>query len=129
MSDNSIRTADKTTYSPTSAEGITLTPRADVLEKDEEYLVLLDMPGVKPEDVDVRFEQGELVVVGRRHPSFADKQCLGREPETASYHRGFRLSENVAADQIHAELRDGVLMLHLPKAEKAKPRRIAVKGN
>ena len=104
-------------------------PRVDILETEHALVLLADLPGVKPSDVDVRFENGELTIHGRRTPSNAGKRRALWEYEPAHYHRAFRLSEDVAADQIEAELKNGVLTVRLPKAEAAKPRRINVKGD
>jgi HSP20 family protein len=112
-------TMAKATESPNGTEEtrtLTLTPRVDVLETDDEIVVLADFPGVEPADVDIRFENGELAVHGRRANG------------AASYFRNFRITEQVAADKIEAELKQGVLTLRLPKVEAIKPRRIAVKG-
>ena len=103
-------------------------PRVDILETEHALVLLADLPGVKPSDVDVRFENGELTIHGRRVPSHAGKRRPLWEYEPAHYHRAFRLTEDVAADQIEAELKNGVLTVRLPKAEAAKPRRIAVRG-
>jgi HSP20 family protein len=112
-----------------SAEaGVVARPRVDILETEQEVLLLADMPGVRPTDVDVRFENGELTIHGRRQPANAGKRRALWEYEPAHYHRAFRLSEDVAADRIEAELKNGVLTVRLPKAEAAKPRRIAVRG-
>jgi HSP20 family protein len=91
----------------------------DVLETENEYLVLADMPGTKPEEVDVRFEQGELSVHGRR---------ATRKDEFTTYHRTFAVADTVAADKITAELKAGVLTIRLPKVESVKPKKIAVNG-
>lgn len=108
--------------------GVVARPRVDILETDHEVLLLADMPGVKPNEVDVRFENGELTIHGRRVPSNNGKKRVLWEYEPAHYHRAFRLNEDVAADKIEAELKNGVLKVRLPKAEAAKPRRITVKG-
>jgi len=99
---------------------VTVNPRVDVLETENEFLVLADMPGVKPEDVDVRFEKGELSVHGRRP--------VGRENEFTAYHRTFAVADVVAADKISAELKAGVLTIRLPKVEAVKPKKIVVSG-
>ena len=91
-------------------------------------ILLADLPGVRPADVDVRFENGELTIHGRRTPSHAGKKRVLWEYEPTHYHRAFRLAEVVSGDRIEAELKNGVLTVRLPKAEAAKPRRIAVKG-
>ena len=108
--------------------GVVARPRVDVLETDQEVFLLADLPGVRPTDVDIRFENGELTIHGRRTPSHPGKKRALWEYEPTHYHRAFRLSEDVAADKIEAELKNGVLTVRLPKAEAAKPRRIAVKG-
>jgi HSP20 family protein len=107
---------------------IALTPRVDILETDDEILVFTDMPGVAAEDVDIRFENGELAVHGRRAASYPDKARAAREVEVTGYFRAFRVTEEIAADRIEAGLKNGVLTLHLPKVEAVKPRRIVVKG-
>lgn len=95
-------------------QGVTVTPRVDVLETDDELLVYADLPGVAPADVDIRFENGDLTVHGRR--------------AGVSFFRSFRVTERIAGDKIEADLKGGVLTLHLPKVEAIKPRRIAVRG-
>jgi HSP20 family protein len=96
-----------------------VSPRVDVLETENEYLVLSDMPGTKPDDVDIRFEHGELTVHGNRST---------RNDEFTTYHRIFSVADTVAADKITADLKSGVLTIRLPKVEAVKPKRIAVNG-
>jgi len=104
----------------TEDRSVTVGPRVDVLETENEFLVLADMPGVKPEGVEIRFEKGELAVHGRRPAS--------RDYSPTNYHRVFRVAESVAADKITAELKVGVLTVRLPKVEAVKPKRIVVSG-
>ena len=99
--------------------GGAMSPRVDVLETENEFLVLADMPGTKPEEVDIRFEQGELSVHGRR---------ATRKDDFTSYHRTFALADTIAADKISADLKSGVLTIRLPKVESVKPKRITVNG-
>ena len=99
---------------------VTVYPRVDVLETENEFLVLADMPGVTPGNVDVRFEKGELSVHGQRPGN--------RYYEPTTYHRSFAVADTIAADKITAELKGGVLTIHLPKVEAVKPRRITVSG-
>jgi HSP20 family protein len=108
--------------------GVLARPRVDVLETENEVLLLADLPGVKSEDVDVRFENGELTIHGRRFAANATKKRALTEYEPTHYHRSFRLTEDIAADRIEAELKAGVLTVRLPKVEAAKPRKIAVRG-
>jgi len=113
-----------------SREGsaIAVTPRVDVLETEQEFLVLADMPGLDPEDVDIRFEKGELFVHGKRAPKRAGADATVHEYDATNYHRVFAVAETVAADKITADVKAGVLTIHLPKVEAVKPKRIAVTG-
>jgi len=114
---------------PTSAAGQPwYTPRVDVVETENEFVLFADLPGVKDEDVDVHFENGEL---------FLQARCPARQPEvkyvlneygTGDYYRAFTINQDVAADKISAVLKNGVLTVQLPKSEAVKPRRIQVKG-
>jgi HSP20 family protein len=105
----------------------TFTPRVDILETADELLLFVDLPGVTPGDVDIKFENGEMALTGRRPAKRAGRPWLW-EYDTGSFNRTFRVTETIAGDKIHAELKDGVLTVHLPKVDAAKPRRIAVKG-
>jgi HSP20 family protein len=113
------RVSSTTAESDQQDRGMAVTPRVDVVETDNEFLVFADMPGTKPEEVDIRFEQGELTVHGRRS---------SRRDDFAAYHRVFSIADTVAADRISADLRAGVLTIHLPKVEAVKPKRITVNG-
>ncbi|MDB5313409.1 MAG: Hsp20/alpha crystallin family protein [Gemmataceae bacterium] len=107
---------------------VTVTPRVDILETENEFLLLADLPGVKSDDVDIRFEKGELTLHGRRLPSFPGKGVAHREHPATNYQRVFVVADTVAADKITAELKDGVLTVRLPKVEAVKPKKISVRG-
>jgi HSP20 family protein len=104
----------------TSDRTAAVSPRVDVLETENEFLVLADMPGVVPQDVDVRFEKGEVAVHGRR--------LATPNSGAMAYHRTFVVADGVAPDRITAELKSGVLTIRLPKIESVKPKRITVTG-
>lgn len=102
-------------------------PVADIFETDENLTVLLEMPGVSKDNVDVGLDNGMLTVSGRIDFSkYEGLQPLYTEYNIGNYHRSFRLSNVIDQDKISAELKDGVMMLSLPKAETAKPKRIVV---
>ena len=107
---------------------VVYTPSVDILELPEELVLLVDLPGVKPDGVTVDFERGELTVRARREPVARSGRGLVEEFEAGDYYRAFLISQEVAADKIVAELKNGVLTVHLPKAAATLPRRIAVKG-
>lgn len=115
--------------SPTEVtRGVTVTPLVDILETEDELLLFADLPGVTQDDVDIRFENGELTLHARRALAAGNWEAWLLENETGDYFRAFRISEQVDASRIWAELKNGVLTLHLPKVETAKPRKISVKG-
>ncbi len=111
----------------TSQESTTYCPRFDIQETDDELVLYGDLPGVVPEDLEIRFEKGELTVHGKVAPQRSGTEALYREYGTGDFYRTFTVAETVDADAITAELHSGVLTLHLPKAEAAKPRRIQVR--
>jgi HSP20 family protein len=103
------------------------TPRVDILETDKELLLFAEMPGVRPDDVDLRYENGELVLHGKVAAKLEGKPMLLQEYEEGDFYRVFRIDETVDATQIDAECKNGVLTVHLPKTEAVRPRQIAVK--
>ncbi len=104
-------------------------PDVDIVEKGEELVILADMPGVKPNDIDVKFEDGTLTIYGRiTDDRTRREQFLLQEFGVGDYYRTFRISEQIDASRIAAEMSGGVLTLHLPKAEQAKPRKIKVQS-
>ena len=108
--------------------GIYYTPRVDIYESADEVVLQCDLPGVKPQDVDVRFEKGELSLYGKVQTRQAPAEYLDEEYGVGDFYRSFTIGEEVDAAKISAECRDGVLTIHLPKQEKVKPKRISVKA-
>lgn len=108
--------------------GIYYTPRVDIYESAEEVVLQCDMPGVKPQDVDVRFEKGELSLHGKVQPRQAPAQYLEQEYGVGDFYRSFAIAPEIDAAKIAAEYQGGVLTVHLPKQERIKPKRIAVKA-
>ena len=87
---------------------------------------MADLPGVPKENLDVRVENNLLTIRGK--PShLAPGDPIYREYELVSFFRQFELNDKVDQSKISAELQHGVLTLHLPKAEEAKPRKIEIR--
>ena len=102
-------------------------PNADIYETNDALNVVLEMPGVEKESVEVRVEDGVLKIDGRLDFSkYQGLQPLYTEYNVGHYSRSFRLSSKIDQNKIGAELKDGVLSLVLPKIEEAKPRTIQV---
>jgi HSP20 family protein len=103
-------------------------PTADIYETNDSLNVVLEMPGVDKNSVDIRVEDGVLNIEGRLDFSkYQGLQPLYTEYNVGHYSRSFRLSSKIDQNKIAAELKDGVLSLVLPKVEEAKPRTIQVK--
>jgi HSP20 family protein len=108
--------------------GLYFQPRVDILENDKELVLYADMPGVRPEDVDLHYERGELVLHGRFQPPQRQGQALVREYAEGDYFRVFQIHESIDSSKIEATCKNGVLIIHLPKVEAACPRQISVRS-
>ena len=103
-------------------------PNADIYETPNDLKVVLEMPGIEKDDVEINLEDGALHIEGRLDLSkYAGLQPLYTEYNVGHYARSFQLSSKIDQSKIAAEMRNGVLSLTLPKAEEAKPRTIQVK--
>ena len=99
----------------------------DVVRRGEELLVRVDLPGVSADQVDLTVENQTLTITAQRRSGFAEgDQVIVQERFDGSISRRLRVPEWVDAEAVTAEHADGVLTVHLPLAEKAKPRRIEV---
>jgi len=103
-----------------------LTPLANILETKDGYVLEAEMPGVSKEGLEITVENGELVIFGRRNLVDVKGRELFRESRGLDYRRVFELDPSIDASRINAKLDQGVLTLHLPKAESVKPRKITV---
>jgi HSP20 family molecular chaperone IbpA len=101
-------------------------PPVDVFENADEILLVADIPGVPSGEVDVRLENGTLTLKAERARGDA-QTALAREYEEVSYARAFRIPAGIDTANIEAEARHGTVVVRLPKAANAKPRKIEVK--
>lgn len=108
--------------------GVFFTPRVDIVETDAELTLIAEVPGVRPEEVELRYEKGELLLHGRVQPRHERQTALLLEYEEGDFFRAFTIHELIDADRITAECKNGLLMVHLPKAEAIRPRQIVVRG-
>jgi HSP20 family protein len=101
-------------------------PLVDIYENDEEILLRTDMPGVEKKDITINLDNGKLSLGGIR--KFESKgSAQWEEFGNVEYQRTFSVPQTIDVNKIIAELKDGVLSLHLPKSEAAKPRQIEIK--
>jgi HSP20 family molecular chaperone IbpA len=102
-----------------------IAPPVDIYETSDGLVLLADLPGVAPNDLEVRLEDNMLTINGKAKPIRPDEPTY-REYELVNFFRQFELSEEIDQGKVSADLKHGVLTLHLPKTEKAKPRQIPV---
>lgn len=105
----------------------TVAPPVDIFENDDEILLVADLPGVANEDVKIRYDRGELSLEALRHEK-TEGRTLSMGYAAHDYARRFQVPGGIDAAKIDAQLKNGVLFLHLPKAETHKPRQIAVRS-
>ncbi|MFZ1864689.1 MAG: Hsp20/alpha crystallin family protein [Polyangiales bacterium] len=100
----------------------------DIREEDDAFYVDAEVPGVAAQDVKVDVEKNVLTISGERRAEKDETEDSYRRVERyyGTFSRSFTLPETVSADNIHADLKDGVLTLRLPKKEAPKPRAIPV---
>jgi HSP20 family protein len=114
----------------TVARDATWSPAVDVHEEADRFVLRADLPGVKPADIEITAEKGVLSLRGVRN--FEERKDDGNysrvERVSGKFTRSFTLPENVQADAIKAQFKDGVLELSIPKAAKPEPRRIEVQA-
>lgn len=112
-----------------AAASVTYTPRFDIWENEAGFVLAGDLPGVLPEDLELKYENQELMIHGRVRPRYAQGRILCEEYGVGDFYRTFTLSELVDEGSIDAVLKEGVLTVRLPKRAEARPRKIAVKVN
>ena len=101
------------------------TPALDLHETDDEYFVVVDLPGVKPDDVTIELNDQVLMISGSRVTVESGEAQVIERPY-GSFVRSLTLPKGVDSDQIKADYQDGVLELHIPKPAEVKPRKIAI---
>jgi len=103
-------------------------PVANIVETDREYLIKAELPEVRKEDVKIMLEDGVITISGERkhEKEHKDANEIRVESFYGSFSRSFSLPENIDAKNIHAESKDGVLKVHIPKTEAAKAHPIAI---
>lgn len=103
-------------------------PKVNLFEDDDNFYIEAAMPGVSRENIKVRFEKGNLLIMGRiNYEDAARRKFILQESEVANYYRKFRLSDSVNPDTIEASLNDGLLLVRMAKSDKIKPRTIEIR--
>jgi len=106
-----------------------LAPRLDVVERNGDFVVKAELPGVKKEDIDISVENGVLTISAESRSETEEKEgerVIRQERRYGKYLRSLRLGKAVDEKKVKASYKDGILELTLPKAEEVKPKKISV---
>jgi len=107
----------------------TFVPRVDIYENKDSLFLIADLPGVDEKTVDIELEKNVLTITGRvENGRIKDGTLMYSEYEIGDYERVFTLSDEIDRDKIVATVKNGVLRLELPRAEKVKPKKIAIQA-
>lgn len=115
---------------PSATAGVWLPP-VDILESKDAYLIRAELPGMKKEDFNLEINDGTLTLSGERKAETLSEGVEYHRVERVNgkFSRSFYLPQTVKQDGIKASYRDGILEIHVPKVEEAKPRQIAISVN
>lgn len=129
MSEKDLQKTQNTTAMERIRNVKTFVPRVDIYETKEALFLIADMPGVDDKTVDVELEKNILTISGRvENGNVKDHTLVFSEYEVGDYERTFTLSDEIDREKIKATVKQGVLRLELPKAEKVKPKKIAIQA-
>jgi len=105
-----------------------VTPVVDIFETDDDYFLVVDMPGVSRENIKLKLENGNLVIMGRiNYEKVINKNYIMQERNIGNFYREFKISDSIYHDKIEARYENGQLLVRLPKDEKIKPKNIEIK--
>jgi HSP20 family protein len=110
---------------PTKA-GVYYSPAVDIYETDDAITLLADLPGVEKDGLNIHVEDRQLTITGEVKQPEDRLQPLYSEYGIGGFSRTFRLGDTIDQSKISASLKDGVLTLALPKADRLKPRKIEI---
>ncbi len=103
-------------------------PLVDIYETNEEFVLTADMPGVKKEDVNLKIEEGSMLIFGKiDYQDVLNRRFILKEKETGHFFRRFKISDTIDETKISARFENGQLVVTLPKHDRVKPRTISIK--
>jgi HSP20 family protein len=129
MSEKDLQKTENTAATERIRNVKTFIPRVDIYETHDAIFLIADMPGVDEKSVDVELEKNILTIAGRvNRDEVKGSNLVYSEYETGDYERTFTLSDEIDGEKIVAIVKNGTLRLELPKAEKVKRKKIAIKA-
>jgi len=123
---NALAEKETPTVAPPQAQRAFVAPEVNIAETTDGYVLEAEMPGVNKDGLSLHVEGNVLTLEGRRRQNGAHGHLIYRESKPADFRRVFELDPVIDAERVSARIDQGVLTVQLPKAEKVKPRRIAV---
>lgn len=119
---------DKQSWENLISAEVSYAPLVDIYETDNEFVLTADMPGVKKEDVNLKLEEGSMLIFGRiDYQNLLNRKFILKEKETGHFFRKFKISDSIDESKVSAKFEDGQLIVILPKHERVKPRTINIK--
>jgi len=111
----------------TSPSGLGSYPPINVFRQGDDFVVLLELAGIKKPDLDIQVKDNSIHIAGRKSVDYPDQAALHRRERLAGeFNRALSMPVQIDADRVKAEYRDGMLALFLPRAERDKPKSIKV---
>ncbi len=102
-------------------------PYADILQKDDAYYILVDMPGVDKKDLNISIDKDTLTIEGKTsYPDFGKERLWEQEFDNVKYVRKFTLADTVDKEKIKANFKNGVLKIYLPKVKELQSKKIKI---
>ena len=110
------------------AEKTSWAPRVDLSETENAYQIVADLPGIPKDEINVNFHEGVLTISGKRNNETKEegKNFLRIERTSGEFYRSFNIPNAIQSDKIEAHYNDGVLDVHVPKAEEVKPQKVNI---
>ncbi len=124
-----VRKEEAQTAAEQTKNSTVFTPAVDIYQTEDGLVLMADLPGVAQDDLSVRLEQEILTIEGEVKEEPMPGSLLLQEYQVGSFYRQFNITERIDREKIEATLTNGELKLVLPKAESAKPHKIAVMSN
>ena len=123
---NAIANRTERKESQRAEQQVWFAPEVNIFETPDGYVLEGEMPGVNKEGLEITLEDNTLTIVGHRNEASFDGSPVYRESRAGGFRRVFELDPAIDTSKISAKMEQGILKLHLPKAEKVKPRKIQV---
>jgi len=124
-----VKNSSSNPMAEATRDGTCFTPRVDIFETDADLFLFADMPGALPHEIDLRYDQGELILHGKVPPQQRDGRAVFGEYDVGDFYRVFQVHESIDSSKIDAEFKNGVLKVRLPKQEAARPKQVPIKIN